>query len=194
MGHSSRALAGIASAAAIVLGLAILESACGLTTDLSTLKNGQCPSEEKACLVAGKEQCVSTSDPKTGCSAQSCLSCDVKVANAVTTCSAAGACTIAACNAGYIDCNQSDVDGCEIDIEVDTSNCGLCGTVCGPAPHAAPICLHEVCALQCAADYGDCDGKYSNGCEVSLLVDPKNCGRCGAPCDGGQTCTGGGCR
>jgi len=192
MNRPARSIARVAPAVALTLTL--LASACGITSDLSSLKDGQCPTDEKACLVSGKEQCVSTSDPKTGCSAASCLSCDVKVANAVTTCSPSGACTIAACNAGYIDCNRSDVDGCEVDIEVDKSNCGFCGTVCGPAPHAEPACVHEVCALLCADDYGDCDRKYSNGCEATLLDDRKNCGRCGAACDATQTCVSGTCQ
>jgi hypothetical protein len=171
-----------------------IASACGLSGDLSALKNGQCTSGEKACFVEGKEQCVSMSDPKMGCSAQSCLSCDVKVANAVTTCSGSGACTIAACNAGYIDCDKSDNDGCEIDVSADINNCGLCGTVCGAAPHATPVCVHEVCALQCADDFGDCDRKYSNGCEASLSDDSTSCGRCGKACDAAQTCVGGICK
>lgn len=190
MARSSRFALGLI----LVLSTAGLASACGLTADLSTLDNGECPSGEKACLVGGKQQCVSTSDPKTGCSAQSCLSCDVKVANAVTTCSSAGACTIAACNAGYSDCNTLDSDGCEIDIGADIANCGLCGTVCGSAPHASPVCVHEVCTLQCADDFGDCDRKYSNGCEASLRLDAKNCGRCGAACDDGQACVDGICK
>ena len=193
MDRTTRSVAGLASALAMGLAALVIASACGITSNLSTLENGQCPSGEKACFALGKEQCVSTSDPKTGCSAQSCLSCDVKLANAVTTCSASGACTIAACTAGYIDCNNSDIDGCEIDIGADIDNCGFCGSVCGPAPQAVPVCVHQVCALQCADDFGDCDRKYSNGCEASLRVDPSNCGRCGAACEATQTCVGGTC-
>ena len=193
MNRPARSFAGLAFVVATGLAALWIASACGITSDLSTLENGQCPSGEKACFALGKEQCVSTSDPKTGCSAPSCLSCDVKLANAVTTCSASGACTIAACAAGYIDCNNSDIDGCEIDIGADINNCGLCGMTCVAVPHAAPVCVHEVCALQCADDFGDCDRKYSNGCEASLRVDPSHCGQCGTACTAAQTCVAGTC-
>lgn len=178
----------------ILVAAGAIGTACGLTTDLSKLENGQCPSGEKACFASGKEQCVSTSDPKTGCSAQSCLSCDVKLANSVTTCSPTGECTIAACNAGYFDCNQSLIDGCEIDLGADIDNCGLCGTKCGQAANASPVCVHQVCTLQCANGFGDCDRKYSNGCEVATSSDAKNCGACGVPCEAAQTCVSGVCR
>jgi len=149
--------------------------ACELSTDLSALKNGQCPSGQKACFVEGTEQCVTLADPRTGCSAQSCLSCDVKVANAVTNCSGAGACTIAACKAGYIDCNKSDTDGCEVDISSDVANCGLCGTVCAVEANSAPVCIHQACALSCKDGYADCDLKYSNGCETAVANDAGTC-------------------
>jgi hypothetical protein len=181
-------------AAAFPLLLAALVVACELSTDLSTLKDGRCPAGEKACFVDGSQQCVTLADPRTGCNAQSCLSCDVKVANAVTTCSSAGACTIAACKAGYIDCNKSDSDGCEVDVSVDVANCGLCGTVCAVESNSTPLCVHEACALACKDGFGDCDLKYSNGCEATLTTDAKNCGHCGVACAADQSCVEGSCR
>jgi hypothetical protein len=177
----------------VLAALTTFVAACELTNDLSPLKDGQCPSGEKACFVDGNEQCVSTSDPKTGCNAQSCLSCDVRMANAVTTCSATDTCTIAACKAGYINCNQNDADGCEVDSNLDVNNCGLCGTVCAAEANGKPLCINQVCALQCVQGYGDCDLRYSDGCEASLDSDPKNCGHCGDACAPGQTCQNGVC-
>jgi hypothetical protein len=40
------------------------------------------------------------------------------------------------------------------------------------------------------ADYVDCDGVWSNGCETVADVD-GNCGVCGRVCDAGQLCTNG---
>ena len=163
-------------------------------TDLSPLKNGQCPPDEKACFVSGKERCVGTSDPTTGCNAPNCVSCDVKVANAVATCSATLSCAIAACHHGYLDCDTLDSDGCEVDSQIDIGNCGLCGTVCAAVAHSEPLCLNGVCDLSCEQGYADCDLKYSNGCEVPLTADAKNCGACGAACSPSQACADGGCQ
>jgi hypothetical protein len=167
---------------------------CEAAVDLSPLKNGQCPSGEKACFVNGDQQCVSTSDPKMGCSATNCVSCDVKVANAVTTCSSTDDCTIAACSAGYLDCNKTSSDGCEVNIRVSVDNCGMCGAGCAKEANSTPVCINSVCALQCAPGYGDCDLKYSNGCEASLQTDAKNCNECGTSCAAGQTCVSGSCK
>jgi hypothetical protein len=38
------------------------------------------------------------------------------------------------------------------------------------------------CRNYCAAGKADCDGDLSNGCEVSILTDPNNCGGCGLGC------------
>jgi hypothetical protein len=171
----------------------VLAVAACEANDLSSLKNGQCPSGEKACFVSGKEQCVGMSDPATGCNAPNCVSCDVRVANAVATCSAALTCAIGACNRGYLDCDQLDSDGCEVDSQIDIGNCGTCGTVCTTTAHSEPLCLNGVCDLSCEPGYADCDLKYSNGCEVALGADAKNCGACGAACAGAQTCADGGC-
>src|SRR6266568_1558504 len=38
------------------------------------------------------------------------------------------------------------------------------------------------CRNYCAAGKADCDGDLSDGCEVSILTDPNNCGGCGVAC------------
>lgn len=177
----------------LLLGGALVATACE-ATDLSSLKDGRCPAGEKACFVDGKEQCVGMSDPTTGCAAPNCVSCDVKVANAVATCSATLACAIAACNHGYLDCDKLDSDGCEVDSQIDIGNCGLCGTVCADEAHSEPLCLNGVCKLRCDLGYADCDSKYSNGCEAQLGVDAQNCGACGTQCSSSQACADGGCQ
>jgi hypothetical protein len=51
-------------------------------------------------------------------------------ANVMSTSCAASACAITACNAGYLDCNVQYADGCEVNVNSDSSSCGACGNVC----------------------------------------------------------------
>jgi hypothetical protein len=46
--------------------------------------------------------------------------------------------------------------------------------------------------VTCNANYGNCDGNNTNGCEVNLLTDNSNCGSCGHACATG-TCQSGTC-
>jgi hypothetical protein len=49
----------------------------------------------------------------------------------------------------------------------------------------------------CATGYAECDGQTSNGCEVNVTSDAKNCGKCGAACSATNiatpTCSSGVC-
>lgn len=47
--------------------------------------------------------------------------------------------------------------------------------------------------LSCGKGYGDCDGKIENGCEIDLMNDNDNCGRCGNACSMLETCALGSC-
>lgn len=50
-------------------------------------------------------------------------------------------CGIGPCNAGFKDCNANPADGCEINVNADFYNCGLCGTVCA----GGQSCVSGVC-------------------------------------------------
>jgi hypothetical protein len=72
--------------------------------------------------------------------------------NAVAGC-AANTCTLAACNAGYSNCNGTTADGCERNTSVDAANCGGCGIVCGSGICAASKCQCSKSVLVLADDY-----------------------------------------
>jgi concanavalin A-like lectin/glucanase superfamily protein/stigma-specific protein Stig1 len=57
---------------------------------------------------------------------------------------AGGGCFLASCNAGYLDCNHLQADGCEVNKNTSAANCGACGAACA---------LGESCNLGvCTAD------------------------------------------
>jgi hypothetical protein len=78
-----------------------------------------------------------------------------------------------------------------VDLDTDMNNCGSCGTECKTfLPNAkGSLCADGKCVIsQCKSDYGDCNEKISDGCEVNLRLDASNCGSCGEKCPSGQVC------
>jgi hypothetical protein len=89
-------------------------------------------------------------------------------------------CVVTACAAGFSDCNGLGSDGCET--TSDANHCGSACTTCtASAPHTVPVCTNGTCAVQCAANYGDCNGNMSDGCETFLNTD-AHCGSCSTRC------------
>ena len=67
------------------------------------------------------------------------------------------------CGPGLWCCGKS----CE-DLTADPQNCGECGFVCEPYPHASVGCEAGLCGIgECDAGFLDCDGKLDNGCETN---------------------------
>jgi len=114
------------------------------------------------------------------------------VANATAGCQKS-ACTVAACNAGFADCNASATDGCEIQTAMDLKNCGGCGVVCVVGANASPTCKGGGCGIACNPGFADCDKNPATGCEIDTATDSNNCGGCGIACKGKQKCAGGVC-
>jgi hypothetical protein len=52
-------------------------------------------------------------------------------------------CVFDKCNPGFGDCNNNKADGCEVNLNVDKTNCGACGNVC---PMNLPSCNNGVCS------------------------------------------------
>src|SRR6185437_294163 len=93
-----------------------------------------------------------------------------------------GACAIAACAPGFLDCDLVAANGCEVDRSTDVQNCGGCGDACALA-HATPTCAAGVCAIgACDPGCADCNGDAQSGCETDLQTSVANCGACGNAC------------
>jgi hypothetical protein len=109
----------------------------------------------------------------------------------------AGACTLAACNSGFADCDGNPANGCETNTTNDVQNCGSCSHVCGIA-NGTPSCFAGACrVLSCNSGFADCDSNPNNGCETNVATNPNNCGACGRVCSvshGTPSCTAGACQ
>jgi hypothetical protein len=112
------------------------------------------------------------------------------------TCSAAngtpsctdGACSIA-CSAGFADCNDSAIDGCEIDLATSPDHCGACGKGCLGGECKAGLCQplaiasDELAPIELSIDddsvywlnYGHVEGQGNTAhwAEGQLRVAPK---------------------
>lgn len=132
--------------------------------DLGPPDLGAAPGDGGAC-PAGQTRCGSACvDPRTdpshcgGCG-RSCV-----VTNATPAC-AAGGCVVGSCEPGFLDCDDSPINGCERPDDCSTgsactTSCGSTGaTACGD--RCAPTC--EVPAESCNASDDDCDGSCDEG-------------------------------
>ncbi len=93
------------------------------------------------------------------------------------------------------DCDGLASNGCETPLTT-SADCGGCGVPCAPSG-AVGDCSTGTCQVVAClrADFGDCDGLASNGCETSLRT-TGDCAACGVPCTvpgGAATCASGFC-
>lgn len=108
-----------------------------------------------------------------------------------------GRCHLPICRALRADCDRdlglSGGNGCETNVGTDRTNCGACGNECSTIQGVAG-CLAGFCAIaSCDAEFGDCDGRFDNGCESDVYRSEINCGACGTVCASGQSCVTGAC-
>ena len=91
----------------------------------------------------------------------------------------AGTCQIT-CAPGFADCDGSPANGCEINVNTDSTHCSACETVCSQVGGTAN-CVNGKCGIaNCQPGLGDCDG--SDSCQQNLTNDVNNCGACGKAC------------
>lgn len=113
--------------------------------------------------------------------------------NAAPVCSESR-CSTGQCDEHFGNCNDDDIDGCEIDTRVSLNHCGACGNRCVLA-HATARCETSACAVaSCETNWGNCDGQPANGCERDFTSDALHCGACNKACGPGQQCVNSLCR
>lgn len=94
-----------------------------------------------------------------------------------------GKCTVAACEAGFADCDRNPDTGCEVDTTSDAEHCGACNTPCSLNNAAMQGCEDSTCRVgTCLPGFDDCNGLDPDGCEVNLTSNAENCGECDSPC------------
>ena len=137
-------------------------------------------------------------DQFTGCETSlntltDCSSCGTtcSFSNGVGSCSS-GSCQLSSCSMGYSDCNGSPVDGCEINLQTNSNNCGGCGTVCS-STGGVPSCSVGICSISCILPSLDCNANPIDGCEVNSNIDNNHCGNCATVCIGAEQCVSGSC-
>ena len=123
--------------------------------------------------------------------------CDLNHTNAHT-CNA-GVCQVSTCDSGYANCNNLNPDGCEINTQTNTSNCGACGAVCNLPNTNAHSCVSGSCQVStCDSGFANCNNLNPDGCEVNTLTNTSNCGACGAVCNlpntDAHSCVSGSCQ
>ena len=153
--------------------------ACNLANAAATCSAGQC---SVAQCNAGFSDCDAdhvSCETRTN-TLTDCGGCGLACKNlphAVSSC-ALGQCGIAACNAGFGDCDNLPENGCEQALDT-LAHCGGCNKACAKATCGGGICGGADCSA--IPGFADCD-KDETSCETNLRADINNCAVCGNKC------------
>lgn len=147
-----------------------------------------CEQGMKACDAL----CVALNEPRFGCAATTCTPCFTP--NASASCDSQGQCALAACDAGFEDCDGDPSNGCEAELASDRHNCGACDNFC-MFDHGQGDCREGACTLLiCDPGWADCTSSGDGGaltgedCETNV-ANADNCGACDVSCSAGQVCS-----
>lgn len=118
--------------------------------------------------------------------------CETNLKSDAANCGACGVECLSTCSNGVcggcvgtaLNCDGDVSNSCEVDPLTDNNNCGACGTVCG----AHQTCQAGTCT--CDADWGDCNGDPTDGCEADLYS-LDTCTACNTQCEANQICNNG---
>lgn len=162
---------------------------CAADNATSACVAGQCA---VASCEPGFDDC--DLDPSNGCevalnSLEHCGGCGQTCGyeNASAQCDS-GSCEFDTCDAGFEDCNNWLIDGCEVDTTSNLSHCGGCGQVCALA-NAQTQCSAGACELSaCLSGWVDLNGDPADGCEYQCTftsaTDAPDSAGVDANCDG----------
>ena len=149
----------------------------------------------KTCIESGATaSCTGVCGPgQTNCSGNGVQPCTASgqwgatVACKTNQTCASGACT--ACPSNTLNCDDSSVNGCEIDL-TSTSTCGsTCANILAcSTQHGTASCGSGVCDISCSPNYLSCGGT-NDGCETSIGTDPDHCGSCTTACSSNHMAT-----
>lgn len=186
---------------------------CGTCGNRCDLPGGLAVCADGACLAvqcpSGTESCDSNlGDCETDITTVSnCGECGRACASINGTAQCNGEQCDILCDPDFENCNGEPEDGCEVNRQTDSDNCGSCGFRCD-TPNSISVCDNGACMVTgCIAPFEDCFGS-AEGCETNTETDPFNCGGCqgsgGTDCGmafanadsncGGGTCQFGSCR
>ncbi len=139
----------------------------------------------RGCITGNKENCIENSYAcKSGYSCQkgTCASLNC---GSLTTCANLNQCinldvynmeSCEKCKSGYCDTDNNLATGCEISIsEKHLSSCNINDSYCDNP------------------NWADSDGDWTNGCDIDLNNDNKNCGKKDNECSNGSQCINGTC-
>jgi hypothetical protein len=165
---------------------------------------GHCGSCSNSCVPdgapPGSAACCASTCYDLSSSATHCGSCaSMCSTNNVPSPTCAAATCNGACAPGTGDCDNNKLtNGCETNTLVTPTACGACGNVCSNNNMSSVTCSAGQCDGACNAGFADCNlNKLTDGCEVSLGVDPQHCGGCANVCSSNNVpapaCTAGTC-
>ncbi|HRI63216.1 MAG TPA: hypothetical protein PK156_03235 [Polyangium sp.] len=182
---------------------------CGFCNNACNLANANEACTNRMCTIdtcqAGFADCDMA--PGNGCEVDitkvaNCGSCGnvcQSGPNSTATCTN-GMCGLNCAN-GFADCNNNAADGCEVNLQTSTANCGACGYICSGTNGVSTACTAGKCTPTCLSGFGNCiqpmPPTADDGCETVTLDDVFNCGACGRVCGsmntGSRVCVGSTC-